>query len=77
MQIDSAVLPPVTRYPFKIKVEVEWPNTVEYDGETYFFYHKVGVRISDQCPVACYQCITEDNLDKRLWLGLDGQIEED
>ena len=29
------IVPPETKYPFKLKVEVEWPNTVEHDGETY------------------------------------------
>lgn len=72
----NPVVPAEPKYPFKLKVEVEWPNTVKHEGETYYFYHKEGVRISDQCPCANYQCMTKD-YDKRLWLGLDGKIEED
>lgn len=72
----NPVVPAAPKYPFKLKVDVEWPNTVEYKGNTYFFYNKEGLRLSDQCPSACYRHMT-DEFDQRLWLGLDGKIEED
>lgn len=57
-------------------ITVDFPTTVLYEGETYYFDNKTGYRKSDNCPGACYRFVN-NRFDKRLWLYADGKIEED
>ena len=58
------------KYPYKIKVEVDWPITIEYNGKTYWFSNS-GSKISNGMPCARYYDL--DNIDV-VWLDIDGTM---
>lgn len=75
IDLSKCSLPKQKQFPLKIYLEVDWPFSVEYNNLIYICNKKEGTRVKDGCPVAEYY--TLENGDRRLWLGLDGKIEED
>lgn len=69
-------IPANPKYKHNLSLSVEWPDEVVHENTRYFFHQKEGIRIKDGCPTACYSHITEE-IDKRVWLGLDGVIHKD
>jgi hypothetical protein len=61
------------RYLCRFHVQIAWPQMVIHGESHYFKTGKEGVRRSDGCPTAEYQA----KKARRLWLGLDGKIDED
>ena len=61
------------RYTCRFHVQVELPRMVAHGDGHYYKTSKEGTRRKDGVPTAEYQ----GSNDRRLWLGLDGQIEED
>ena len=57
----------------RFHVEIGWPKMVVHGDGHYYKTGKEGIRRKDGLPSAEYQA----NKERRLWLGLDGQIEED
>ncbi len=61
------------RYLCQFHVQIGWPQMVVHGDGHYYTTGKEGIRRSDGCPTAEY----EANKGRRLWLGLDGKIDED
>lgn len=60
-----------TKYPCFFGAHVKWPGCVEYKNKTYIPTDKTALRESDVMPMAEYEC------GNRIWLALDGSIEEE
>ena len=69
--IINCKIPENPKYKYELNIKVDWPNYIEYEGGN-FFYVREGTRIRDDCPSAKYS-----NGLKEIFLGLDGQINED
>ena len=67
-------LPTKARFAFSMIVDVDWPSSVQHEGETYFLTSKEGNRISDGMPCTSYARL---NSSKYVWLNIDGEITED
>ncbi len=61
------------RYVCRFHVQVEWPQMIIHGDGHYYKTSKEGIRRKDGLPTAEYQ----GSKGRRLWLGLDGKIEED
>ena len=61
------------RYLCQFHVQIEWPQMVVYGDGHLYKTGKEGIRRKDGCPTAEYGA----SKGRRLWLGLDGKIEED
>ena len=62
-----------TRYVCQFHVQIAWPQMVIHGDGHYYKTGKEGIRRKDGCPTAEY----EASKGRRLWLGLDGEIDED
>ena len=61
------------RYLCQFHIQVEWPQMVVHGNGHYLKTGKEGIRRNDGTPSAEY----EADKGRRLWLGLDGTIDED
>jgi hypothetical protein len=61
-----------TQYDCQFHVQVAWPSTVIQDDQRYCNTGKDGLRRNDGMPSAEY----EAHKGRRLWLRLDGNVEE-
>ena len=69
-------LPASSKYPCKVGVVIEWPNSVTYKGKQYYQYNKYATETKSGLPLASYK-LAEEYTDARLWLRCDGLITED
>lgn len=60
--------------PYKVKLDVEWPKSIQHRGKRFRRTGKEGVRTKDNIPTAEYEL---PGTGKRAWLGIDGAIEDD
>jgi hypothetical protein len=68
------------KYPYKIKVEVEWPAKYWHEEQQRFFYFDsvLGERLSDGCPSAKYWSHGQyAEFEDSIWLNLDGTVTEE
>ena len=76
--LKDITLPWQSKYPVKVGVIVEWPSMVEHKGKVWFSYNKFATDRATGIPCACYKYIgPNEDQDCRIWLHLDGRIEED
>jgi len=68
LPIESAAVP------YKVKLDVEWPKSIQHRGARYRLTGKEGVRFKDNMPTAEYEVA---GTGRRAWLGIDGAIEDD
>jgi hypothetical protein len=65
------------KFPYKIKLEVEWPKVFYYEEFKYFFV-LTGTRLTDGCPSAKYWRPGDySQLESYIWLNLDGTVTEE
>jgi hypothetical protein len=71
-EIAADKLPLASKYPYKLRVEIEWPQSIEHQG---CLYHRerYGINIAKGLPSCEY--VREHH--HRIWLQIDGTIMED
>jgi hypothetical protein len=77
---DRVLIPWTRKYPIKVLVAVQWPFMIEYKGHTWYngdMGSNNGYRMSDGCPSIEYRREDSDGHEHRLFLALDGVIQED
>jgi len=75
IEVPADSLPILTaKFPYVVKVDVDWPRAIQHRGARYRFTGKEGVRFKDNLPSAEYEL---PGTGRRAWLGIDGSIEDD
>ncbi len=64
------------KFPFSVKVEVDWPANISHNGQSYYATDKVGVNFWSNYPTAEYRLAGEGR-DVRVWMEVDGTITEE
>ena len=61
------------KFKYKIEVKVDFPLSIEYEGNSYYSTDKAGTNLVTGLPAAEYSDVDE-NKERRVWMQIDGTI---